>query len=83
MKNLLITLFIFLFLVWYSCAPDPERELNTGEWVLVDSLFRKQSDSIRKLSDSLCEQMRVQIFDLSVDSIIDERIREILALRTR
>lgn len=81
MKVLITSIFIIGLIFLFSCQPDPNRELTSGELILVDSLYSKSADSIRILSDSICARIQESVFQNAVDSIIDVRVKEILALR--
>ncbi len=81
MKELITSIIIIVLICIFSCQPDPNRELTSQELILVDSLYRKTADSIRILSDSMCTRIQDSIFQNAVDSIIEVRVQEILALR--
>ncbi len=81
MKVLITSIFVIGLICLFSCRPDPNRELTSGELILVDSLYAKSADSIRILADSMCARMQESVFQNAVDSIIEVRVNEILALR--
>lgn len=60
-----------------SCTPDPPPTLNYKDRQLVDSLFRKEVDSLKPMLDSLCEVRFDSTVSVTVDSIMKERQSEI------
>ncbi|HHM21861.1 MAG TPA: hypothetical protein ENJ20_07535 [Bacteroidetes bacterium] len=59
-----------------SCTPDPPPTLRFKDRQIVDSLFRKNVDSLKPLLDSLCDLRFDSAVRYAVDSIIREREAE-------
>ena len=71
--------FYFLLFTFYliACTPDPPPTLNHKDRQLVDSLFRKEVDSLKPIIDSLCDMRYDSVVQHTVDSIMKERQSEI------
>ena len=60
-----------------SCTDPHAGQLTEAEKALVDSLYKKDIDSIRMYYDSLCTAQYDSLFNAARDSILEERIQEI------
>lgn len=68
---------VLLLLAMSSCTEDPPPVLDYREREAVDSLFRKQVDSLRPILDSLCEARYDSALQHNVDSMMTLRRQEI------
>ena len=73
----LFCLYFFLFFsglfFFNSCTPDPPPTLNYKDRQVVDSLFRKEVDSLKPMLDSICDMRFDSAVQFTVDSIMKER----------
>jgi hypothetical protein len=68
--------FAFIISLVTACTPDPPPTLNYKDRQLVDSLFRREVDSLKPILDSICEIRFDSSVQAAVDSIISERESE-------
>lgn len=68
--------FAFIISLVNACTPDPPPTLNYKDRQLVDSLFRREVDSLKPILDSICEIRFDSSVQAAVDSIISERQSE-------
>lgn len=67
-----------------ACEPEETNiRLTSSERIRIDSLARKQIDSLVPLIDSLCLAQREQVVSHALDSIIQLRKEEEDKLRQR
>ena len=68
----------FAFCIFFiaACTPDPPPTLNYKDRQFVDSLFRKEVDSLKPILDSLCDLRFDSSVQAAVDSILTERQSE-------
>ncbi len=63
-------------LLFSACTPDPPPTLNYKDRQFVDSLFRKEVDSLKPILDSICNLRFDSAVQVAVDSILTERQEE-------
>lgn len=68
--------FAFIISLVAACTPDPPPTLNYKDRQFVDSLFRREVDSLKPILDSICEIRFDSSVQAAVDSIITERESE-------
>ncbi|MEY3051805.1 MAG: hypothetical protein RLY31_1590 [Bacteroidota bacterium] len=66
-----------------GCTAPPDPILTFRDRELVDSLFRRQADTLAPRFDSLCKAQMDSLVQLAVDSILLERNKEIELYRQR
>lgn len=82
-------LVLFLILAFLSqnwaCSGKEETRfrLTSRERIQVDTLYKRQIDSIRTALDSFCTLNHDEMLSLAVDSILIERRRTEVELRKR
>ncbi len=75
--------FFLLLLLSPGCTTPPDPILSFRDRELVDSLFRRQADTLAPRFDSLCKAQMDSLVQLAVDSILTERNQEIELYRQR
>ncbi len=71
---LIIYFLYFMAMIFFiACTPDPDPTLNYKDRQTVDSLFRKEIDSLKPILDSLCDMRFDSAVQFTVDSIMKER----------
>lgn len=76
-KNIVCSLFIAHCTLHIACTADPDPTLNYKDREIVDSLFRKQIDTLKVYYDSLCEMRFDSAVLFKTDSIMKVRESEI------
>ncbi len=78
------TIGIFLLVIFFSslgCEKNRNKPLTRAELKLVDSLYRKDIDTLRTGIEKWCKEKYDSIYQEAVDSIMDVRINEIFLIR--
>ncbi len=72
-------------LLFAACGEQPETtiRLTSSERIRIDSLSKKQIDSLAPIADSICEANQAQMVEQALDSIIELRKAEEQTLRER
>lgn len=83
MNYLIQFLICFILFSWLGCLDGPEIRLSKDDLNLVDSLYGELSDSMRILADSICTQYHDEIFQKMVDSIVNERMIDMIKIQER
>lgn len=85
MKNASICLLLLgALLQWTGCeSPETGIRLTSSERIRIDSLAKKQIDSLVPILDSLCRVNEDTLIQRGLDSIIELRRREEQILRDR
>jgi len=67
---------VFLILGMLSCSAPPPPSLNKEQKKIVDSLYRKGLDSVKKDIELICDEEHTSIYQHAIDSIQDLRKEE-------
>lgn len=65
-----------------SCKEDFQKEVRTAAYSKADSLFNARISLINSESDSLCTDYKNSKLQFLVDSILEERRKQIQQLRS-
>ena len=82
MIRYLVALLFFFSLLTIACQPDPNRPLTRAEYSLVDTLYRRDIDSVRISIENWCKNHYDSIYTVARDSILEVRIEEIQMIRS-
>ncbi|WP_282782589.1 hypothetical protein [Phaeodactylibacter xiamenensis] len=84
MKNASLVFLILSVLLWPSCeSQETGIRLTSSERIRIDSLAKKQIDSLVPVLDSLCTVNKDKLIEQALDSIIELRQQEEQTLRER
>mgnify|MGYP000353010153 FL=1 len=84
MKNASLVFLILSVLLWPSCeSQETGIRLTSSERIRIDSLAKKQIDSLVPVLDSLCTANKDKLIEQALDSIIELRQQEEQTLRER
>lgn len=84
MKNASLVFLILSVLLWSSCeSQETGIRLTSSERIRIDSLAKKQIDSLVPVLDSLCTVNKDKLIEQALDSIIELRQQEEQTLRER
>jgi len=83
MKCLSHFLLFFVSITFISCLDGPEIRLSKTDLNLVDSLYGELSDSLKLMGDSICDNYQETYFQQMVDSIVNERMMEMIKIQER
>lgn len=83
MKSIFTLLVMGLTLTACSDEGVKSFKLNHNERLLIDSLYKVQVDTLKKDYDSICIEMKDDLRQHLVDSIIRQRIQDEEKLRKR
>ena len=84
MKNASLVFLILSVLLWPSCeSQETGIRLTSSERIRIDSLAKKQIDSLVHVLDSLCTVNKDKLIEQALDSIIELRQQEEQTLRER
>lgn len=84
MKNASLVFLILSVLLWPSCeSQETSIRLTSSERIRIDSLAKKQIDSLVPVLDSLCTANKDKLIEQALDSIIELRQQEEQTLRER
>lgn len=84
MKNVNLVFLLLGVLLWPSCeSQETGIRLTSSERIRIDSLAKKQIDSLVPVLDSLCTVNKDKLIEQALDSIIELRQQEEQTLRER
>ncbi len=84
MKNVNLVFLLLGVLLWSSCeSQETGIRLTSSERIRIDSLAKKQIDSLVPVLDSLCTVNKDKLIEQALDSIIELRQQEEQTLRER
>ncbi|NRA48347.1 MAG: hypothetical protein HRU12_04380 [Phaeodactylibacter sp.] len=84
MRNASLFSLLFWALLWSACeSQETGIRLTSSERIRIDSLAKKQIDSLVPVLDSLCTINQASMVQSALDSIIELRQQEEETLRAR
>ncbi|MEM1327749.1 MAG: hypothetical protein AAGI23_17440 [Bacteroidota bacterium] len=81
MKRIILSLVVPTFLG--SCSEPPAPSFSLQDRQLVDSLYQMEYEQIVDTLDAQCEIMQTTQLDQIVDSLLKERLVEVMQQRQR
>ena len=75
-QNAKLMVYILTLLFLSGCLKT-EVSLSGDDYQIIDSLYNKQKESLTPILDSICVEFQDSVMQLWIDSIMEERQKEI------